>query len=111
MPWKPFTCPKPSVRGSGLQFGHGGDAVETMRSARRWSPGTSFNSATALMPWRLELDRQLLAGHLASIRRPPGGRGNERRAPWPRAGQVGFNSVTAVMPWKRGRAADVEREE
>jgi|GEM_PF-3285832 len=36
-----------------LQFGHGGEAVETGGSARRACGGRcSFNSATAVKPWR-----------------------------------------------------------
>ena len=35
-----------------LQFGHGGEAVETAWSTVDWLPDDTFNSATAVKPWR-----------------------------------------------------------
>ncbi len=35
-----------------LQFGHGCDAVETARPRPAAASGPSFNSATAVMPWK-----------------------------------------------------------
>ncbi len=60
-----------------LQFGHGCDAVETAKR-RSWTTRLvwSFNSATAVMPWK-----------------PPRRGGGVARL-------VPFNSATAVMPWK-----------
>ncbi len=38
-----------------LQFGHGCDAVETPQLPRGGEPGAQpFNSATAVMPWKLK---------------------------------------------------------
>jgi len=63
---------------NGLQFGHGSEAVETTRSSALFGPERfSFNSATAVKPWK------------------PGGA-------YPGAVQkYCFNSATAVKPWKR----------
>src|SRR5262245_47868272 len=79
MPWKRWTRPTANSQGQVLQFGHGGDAVETSSTAGRSSPPAAsrlqfghggdavetlatrpldfhehkdFNSATAVMPWK-----------------------------------------------------------
>src|SRR5437867_11211141 len=86
-----------------LQFGHGGDAVE---SGRAWPVPSArnprFNSATAVMPWRerpcasqlLKARQWLQFGH--------GGDAVERLvnlAAEP-VKNACFNSATAVMPWR-----------
>src|SRR5689334_20913526 len=62
-----------------LQFGHGGEAVETLivgGAANDHDAG--FNSATAVKPWRPRLQHR--------------GHGRSRS----------FNSATAVKPWRPG---------
>ena len=63
-----------------LQFGHGGEAVETLTPAASDARSVRFNSATAVKPWR----------HL------------QRRGEF-LAGDGGFNSATAVKPWRTAR--------
>ena len=61
-----------------LQFGHGGDAVENFRDQDcrpQWTH-CRFNSATAVMPWKIRMSGCILNAVLR------------------------FNSATAVMPWK-----------
>ena len=61
-----------------LQFGHGGEAVETMsEEVHNERHKERFNSATAVKPWRQNLS-DLTTG--PSFR---------------------FNSATAVKPWRR----------
>ena len=60
-----------------LQFGHGGEAVETPSGAPCSRVRSRFNSATAVKPWK-------------RVESPRGDRANRR-----------FNSATAVKPWKR----------
>ena len=69
--------------GLGLQFGHGGDAVENSTASVTSTRPRSFNSATAVMPWKT-----------ATFHR----RASRERS---------FNSATAVMPWKTPCNADV----
>ena len=65
-----------------LQFGHGGEAVETKHQSHGMPTGCSarrsFNSATAVKPWRTHQEK---AG--ASTPQP-----------------TSFNSATAVKPWR-----------
>ena len=63
-----------------LQWGHGGEAVETPPSLARRMRSRSFNGATAVKPWR--------QSH-------PHSRRNET---------MRFNGATAVKPWRRGGA-------
>jgi len=83
-----------------LQFGHGGDAVETGDERHTQTVQRRFNSATAVMPWRPR-----------EPRRNPARAGSFNSAtavmPWRRLSTVGllhpvvgFNSATAVMPWR-----------
>jgi len=60
-----------------LQFGHGGEAVETWTWSSAQTALADFNSATAVKPWR------------------PSGPCGRRFA------GVDFNSATAVKPWRR----------
>ena len=41
-----------------LQFGHGGEAVETKKEQSSASAQLGFNSATAVKPWKLERGRR-----------------------------------------------------
>ena len=62
----------------GLQFGHGGEAVENSDAQIAGCVGVAtFNSATAVKPWRTGLQRHMSI----AIDRP-------------------FNSATAVKPWR-----------
>ena len=50
--------------GEKLQCGHGSDAVETHSGARAsWTRSQSFNAATAVTPWRREIEATYGLGH------------------------------------------------
>src|SRR3990172_4374584 len=116
-----YTWNEPSPR---LQWGHGGEAVET---PIRWyvqRPSNGFNGATAVKPWRLYLllrflmqTQELQWGHggeaveTMSSRTPlmacvrlqwgHGGEAVETSGSRPRGGtSTCFNGATAVKPWR-----------
>src|SRR5438876_1187300 len=69
-----------------LQFGHGGEAVEIETGDTGCNSFTSFNSATAVKPWRCR-DRR-----------------HDRRQ------TLRFNSATAVKPWRSNPAVCLASE-
>ena len=81
MPWKTAVWVRAGRAGRTLQFGHGGDAVENPQGGADGADDKSFNSATAVMPWKTTPTPM----RAATV-------------------QLGFNSATAVMPWKTGVA-------
>ena len=131
MPWKITGEAFSGEAVDNLQFGHGGDAVEnsnrrceinawerTFNSATAVMPWkmrsrpmvnrcttSSFNSATAVMPWKIEAGQKKF--RLTScLQFGHGGDAVEnRRLRRPKATPpAAFNSATAVMPWKMGYA-------
>ena len=95
--------PNRSHTAEALQFGHGGDAVENKNPMRttmnRWR---SFNSATAVMPWKTPPSSPMSPSGLPPLQFGHGGDAVENGFVGPKMGHgySGFNSATAVMPWK-----------
>ena len=87
-----------------LQFGHGGEAVETRRPiGGHGRAKVSFNSATAVKPWRHRLWFVRFGGIL-ELQFGHGGEAVETLGPsWGKLWVgLGFNSATAVKPWRLG---------
>ena len=90
--------------GTRLQWGHGGNAVETGVGLRRRQPDqVGFNGATAGTPWKRRRPRQRRAtARHASMGPRRERRGNASRIRRRRP-EAGFNGATAGTPWKRCR--------